>query len=108
MNAEKELLLVLLIEKYGNKPVFSGNLTTDMTMTKGKKRKLRKPPNRWTDQQREYLVSFDGHELEWSDIAQRMQARFPEGHFNNNGVKYQMRDIKARMFKNSALGAWIE
>lgn len=65
MNAEKELLLALLIEKYtAPKPIAKAALTAPK-----RARKFKKPHHKWNDWQKKQVVRLKDHGESWADIA---------------------------------------
>jgi hypothetical protein len=65
MNAEKELLLALLIEKYtAPKPIVKPAQTAPK-----RARKFKKPHHKWTRWEKEKLVGLKSMGKPWSEIA---------------------------------------
>ena len=98
MNTEKELLLALLIEKYGNKPSMEIKAINKPLYTKTvKKRRARKPRHTWTNRERAILFELKECGGEWPEILQIMREHFPNGNFNKASIANQHRDHLARM-----------
>jgi hypothetical protein len=101
MNTEKELLLALLIEKYGNKPSMQIKAINKPIYTKTvKKRRARKPRHTWTSDQRVLLFELKAAGGEWPEILKIMRDHFPDGDFNKASIANQHRDHLARMQAN--------
>jgi hypothetical protein len=68
MNAEKELLLALLIEKYtAPKPILKAAPTTPK-----RARKFKKPHHKWTGWEKRKLVGLKEMGKGWSEIAEML------------------------------------
>jgi hypothetical protein len=79
MNAEKELLLALLIEKYSfikEKP----ELADQISNVKNKRRRSKGNKHNWTMKQNEALIQLKNHGFEWPEIARRMTRWHGDGH----------------------------
>jgi hypothetical protein len=72
MNAEKELLLALLVEKYTTKTV----VAKPAPVRTNKKRTFKKVHHKWTQFEKEKLVVLRHRGESWSEIAHKMGKDF--------------------------------
>ena len=88
MNAEKELLLALLIEKYADKPVKT--IEPKQVATKAnKKRKNYTTKHFWTDQEKLDLIYWAENGIPFHDIALQLGLRLKQVtsmHYNVTSV----------------------
>jgi hypothetical protein len=73
MNAEKELLLALLIEKYGSKPIAQKPANPEKPKSP---RKFKNVHHKWTTFEKEKLVQLRRREMGWAQIAVAMGKDF--------------------------------
>lgn len=74
MNAEKELLLALLVEKY-TQPKIAKIPETIIEIKHSRKRRERRKPHRWTDEQKAFLLQQRAKGVELYKIAGAMGLR---------------------------------
>ena len=74
MNAEKELLLALLIEKYTDKKTIATQPKQEAVKAKGKKKQY-KNKHMWTDQEKLDLVYWAENGIPFEDIAMQLGLR---------------------------------
>ncbi len=70
MNAEKELLLELLLEKYGKKPVIKSDLVVAKTAVKRRRRSH--AVHNWNAWERLTLMDMARENYSWEAISQKL------------------------------------
>ena len=94
MNTEKELLLALLIEKYGTKSFTQANSTTAQKQRPVNRRKRRHlhANHKWSAKEVTNIMALYDMGYTYAEVAREMHLMYP-------GVTYRTNSIKQKIYK---------